>query len=59
MMKLKGFNIPDGYMGLLPNGKYQRFETEQAYINYIKEEENDGRDGKNDLNDNSAVGTDV
>lgn len=46
-MKPKGFTIPDGYIGLMPNGRYQRFETEQAYIDYIKEVDNDD-DGRAD-----------
>ena len=27
---VKGYSVPDGYMGLV-KGKYQLFETEQAY----------------------------
>lgn len=34
----KGYSVPDGYMGLL-NGKYQLFETEQAYYEYLLESE--------------------
>ena len=30
MQMAKGYSVPDGYMGFL-NGKYQLFETEQAY----------------------------
>ena len=35
---VKGYSVPDGYMGLL-NGKYQLFETEQAYYEYLLESE--------------------
>ena len=35
---VKGYSVPDGYMGLL-NGKYQLFETEQAYYECLLESE--------------------
>ena len=42
-MKPKGFNVNGGYMGLLPNGRYQLFATEEEYLNYIKEDNENGR----------------
>ena len=36
-MKPKGFIVPGGYMGLMPNGKYQIFDTEKEYTDYIEE----------------------
>lgn len=35
---VKGYSVPDGYMGLL-NGKYQLFDTEQAYYECLLESE--------------------
>ena len=35
---VKGYTVPDGFMGLL-NGKYQLFETEQAYYECLLESE--------------------
>ena len=34
---MKGYNVPDGYMGLV-NGKYMLFSCEADYIDYLKEE---------------------
>lgn len=47
MAAIKGFNIPGGYMGLVPSGKYQLFETERDYIDYMNDEEED--DGKTNV----------
>lgn len=43
MPKLKGYPVPSGYKGQLPDGTWQVFDTEGEYINYIleKEEEDD------------------
>lgn len=38
MIKCKGYYVPDGYMGYT-NGKYQLFETEKAYHEYLLMEE--------------------
>lgn len=35
---IKGYPVPDGYMGLV-KGKYQLFETEQAYYECLLESE--------------------
>ena len=35
---VKGYEVPDGFMGLV-NGKYQLFETEQAYYECLLESE--------------------
>jgi hypothetical protein len=40
-MKPKGFVVPGGYMGLMPNGKYQIFDTEKEYTDYIEEKNNE------------------
>ena len=34
MIKGKGSVVPDGYMGSA-NGRYQLFETEKAYYEYL------------------------
>lgn len=34
MKKCKGYFVPDGYMGYV-DGKYQLFETEKAYYEYL------------------------
>lgn len=34
MIKGKGYVVPDGYMGYT-NGRYQLFETEKAYYEYL------------------------
>ena len=34
MIKVKGYVVPDGYMGYA-NGRYQLFETESAYYDYL------------------------
>ena len=31
---IKGYSVPDGYMGYV-KGKYQLFETETAYYEYL------------------------
>lgn len=37
---LKGYDTPDGYYGKLPwNGEWMLFPTEEEYIHYVKEEE--------------------
>jgi len=37
---MKGYYISDAYMGYIPSiGKYQQFESESAYIQYMKEVE--------------------
>ena len=36
--KFKGYSVPDGYMGYV-KGKYQFFETEMAYYDYMLTEE--------------------
>lgn len=41
MATIKGFNVPGGYMGLVPSGKYRLFETEKDYIDYMNDEEKD------------------
>lgn len=38
MNKFKGYSVPDGYMGYV-KGKYQLFETEMAYYDYMLTEE--------------------
>ena len=59
-MRPKGFSIPGGYMGLLPNGRYQLFETEGEYLDYIKEETDNGEKlRKSNSDDNESVGTNV
>lgn len=61
-MKPKGFNVNGGYMGMLPNGRYQLFDTEKEYLNYIKEEEDNERrkkPGKGNSNDNESKRADV
>lgn len=41
-MREKGFPVPGGYMGLMPSGKFQLFDTEKEYSDYISEvNEND------------------
>lgn len=35
---VKGYSVPNGYMGFL-NGKYQLFETEQEYYECLLESE--------------------
>lgn len=37
MIKAKGYYVPNGYMGYT-NGKYQLFETENAYYEYLLKE---------------------
>ena len=34
MIKGKGYVVPDGYTGYA-NGRYQLFETEKAYYEYL------------------------
>lgn len=38
MNKFKGYSVPDEYMGYV-KGKYQLFETEMAYYDYMLTEE--------------------
>ncbi len=38
MNKFKGYSVPDGYMGYV-KGKYQIFEKEMAYYDYMLTEE--------------------
>ena len=38
MIKSKGYLVPNGYMGFV-KGKYQLFETEKAYHEYLLMEE--------------------
>ena len=36
MFKGKGYIVPNGYMGWIENeSRYQLFETESAYYNYL------------------------
>lgn len=35
---VKGYDVPDGYMGLI-NGNYQLFESEKAYYECLLESE--------------------
>lgn len=37
-MNIKGYYVPDGYMGLV-EGKYQLFESERAYYECLLESE--------------------
>ena len=34
---MKGYNVPEGYMGLV-NGKYMLFASESDYREYVEEE---------------------
>ena len=35
---VKGFDVPEGYVGFI-NGKYQLFESEKAYYEFLLESE--------------------
>ena len=38
MSKIKGYYTNSVYLGFIPSiGKFQQFETEREYINYLKE----------------------
>jgi len=37
---IKFYYIKSGVRGLLPNGKWMTFSTEEEYIEYIREEDN-------------------
>ena len=37
MTELKGYPVPSGYIGILEDGSKMLFETEEAYIEYMKE----------------------
>jgi hypothetical protein len=40
LMEIKGYYLNSVYMGYIPSiGKYWQFESETAYINYIREME--------------------
>lgn len=35
---MKGYYTNSAYMGYIPSGKYMQFESETAYIDYMREE---------------------
>lgn len=38
MSKVRGYYTNGSYFGFIPSiGKYQQFETEREYINYLRE----------------------
>lgn len=51
-MKPKGFVVIGGYMGLMPDGRYHLFATEEDYLEVIREEQDDNRGKKNTNKEN-------
>ncbi len=36
-----GYLVPYGYMGMLSDGQWQLFETEEAYLEYVRSTDED------------------
>lgn len=45
--KRKGYPVPFGYMGLMPDGQYHLFDTEDDYNTIIKGEYENEEEDKN------------
>lgn len=44
MWKMKGYLVSAGYMGMMPNGTYQLFATEQEYKEFIDDDSENKED---------------
>ena len=44
MWKMKGYFVSDGYMGMLPDGAYRLFASEQDYKDYIDDNNSEDKE---------------